>query len=220
MSGRSKVNVAVLISGRGSNLQALIDACQDVAFPARIVLVLSNKADAAGLQRAEQVGIPTKVIAHKDFADRAAFDAAMDGALRAAGVDIICLAGFMRVLTAAFVKAWPEKILNIHPSLLPAFKGLHTHEQALAAGVKFSGCSVHFVTPDLDDGPIIAQAVVPVQANDDAVRLAARVLTFEHRLYPAALRLVAEGRVHVVDGVASVEEGEEAQDGMLNPLIH
>ncbi len=189
-----KLKVGVLISGRGSNLQALLDACADPAFPAGIALVISNIAGAPGLDRAEQAGVPTLVIDHKPFPSRAAFDAKMDEALRAAGIELVCLAGFMRLLSDEFVEGWRDRMINIHPSLLPSFKGLRTHAQALAAGVKLHGCTVHFVTPALDDGPIIAQAEVPVLAGDTEETLAARVLEAEHRLYPEALKLVAEGK--------------------------
>jgi len=194
-----RLKVAVLVSGGGSNLQALLDACADPAFPAEIVLVLSNKAEAGGLDRARRAGVAAVTVSHRDFADRATFEAAMQEVLRAHGVEFICLAGFMRVLTAGFVEQWNGRMLNIHPSLLPAFKGLHTHAQALAAGVRFHGCTVHFVKPALDDGPIVVQASVPVLPDDDEDSLAARVLTAEHRIYPLALKLVASGDA-VIDG--------------------
>ena len=193
-----KLRVAVLISGRGSNLQALIDACAAPDYPAEIVLVLSNVPDAFGLERARKAGIPTAIVRHRDFATREAFDDAMDEKLRAAGVAFICLAGFMRLLSAAFVRRWEGRLINIHPSLLPAFKGVRVHEQALEAGVAVSGCTVHFVIPELDSGPIIAQAEVPVVPGDTVETLSARVLEAEHRLYPHALRLVAEDRVTFV----------------------
>ena len=189
-----KLKVGVLISGRGSNLQALLDSCADPAFPAEIALVISNVAGAQGLQRAARAGVPTLVIDHKPFPSRAAFDSEMDKALRAAGIELVCLAGFMRLLSDEFVEGWRGRMINIHPSLLPSFKGMNTHAQALAAGVKIHGCTVHYVTPALDDGPIIARAEVPVLEGDTIETLAARVLEAEHRLYPAALRLVAEGK--------------------------
>jgi len=189
----ARLKVGVLISGRGSNLQALLDACAAPDFPAEIALVISNIADAYGLQRAASAGVATKIISHRGFANREAFDAALDSELRQAGVELVCLAGFMRLLTAGFVEGWRGRIINIHPSLLPSFKGMHTHRQALDAGVKLHGCSVHHVTAALDDGPIIAQAAVPVLPGDDEDSLADRVLRAEHRLYPLALRLVAGG---------------------------
>ena len=191
------VKVGVLVSGRGSNLQALLDACADPDFPAEIALVISNVAGAYALDRAEKAKVPTLTISHKDFATREAFDAEMDKALRAAGVEIVCLAGFMRLLSAGFVEGWRGKMLNIHPALLPSFKGLHTHRRALEAGVKLHGCTVHLVTPDLDDGPIVVQDAVPVLATDDEDSLAARVLAREHVAYPLALKLLALGRVRV-----------------------
>ncbi len=197
VSRARRLPVGVLISGRGTNLQALINACAEPAYPAEIVLVVSNVAEAAGLARSEKTGIATQIIEHSDYPDRAAFDRAMDLALRAAGVELVCLAGFMRVLTPAFCATWRDRLINVHPSLLPAFKGLHARAQALAAGVRVSGCTVHFVRPEIDSGPIIVQAVVPVRATDDAEALAARILVQEHRCYPLAVRLIAEGRVRV-----------------------
>ena len=195
----ARLRVAVLISGRGSNLQALIDACSDPAFPAKIRLVISNEPGAPGLGRAERARIPTRVIAHKQFAERASFDAALDRALEEAGIELVCLAGFMRMLGDAFVARWRNRLINIHPSLLPAFKGLNTHERVLAAGARLTGCTVHFVRPAMDEGPIIVQSAVPVLAGDDAARLAERVLAEEHKAYPLALRLIAEGRVRVTN---------------------
>lgn len=195
---RARLKVGVLISGRGSNLQALIDACADPQFPAEIVMVISNKSDALGLDRAAKAGIPTRIIEHRTFPTREAFDTALDEALRAAEVELVCLAGFMRILTPGFVAAWRDKLINIHPSLLPAFRGLHTHERALSAGARCHGCTVHFVRPELDDGPIIVQAKVSVLPGDDADALATRVLELEHRCYPLALKLIAEGRVRIV----------------------
>jgi phosphoribosylglycinamide formyltransferase 1 len=189
-----RLKVGVLISGRGSNLQALIDAAADSVCPFAIALVISNRADAAGLARAAAAGIPRQVIAESD---RAAFALAADRELRKANIGLVALAGFMRLLDDGFVAAWRDRMVNIHPSLLPAFPGLHPQRQALAAGVKFSGCTVHFVRPEVDSGPIIAQAVVPVEDGDDEDRLAARILTVEHRLYPLAVRLYAEGRLLV-----------------------
>jgi len=214
----AKLKLGVLISGRGSNLQALIDAAADPAYPAEIALVISNKADAGGLARAEAAGIATKVIPHKEFASREAFDAALDQALRDAGVGLVCLAGFMRLLTAGFSQGWHDRLINIHPSLLPSFKGLDSHAQALKAGVRFSGCTVHFVIPEMDAGPIILQAAVPVHDGDDEDALAARILEAEHKSYPLAVRLIAEGRVRVVDGIVRIAEGDFAAQALLNPL--
>ena len=213
----AKLKVAVLISGRGSNLQALIDDCRAAGAPAEIVLVLCNEPGAAGLARATAAGIPIQVIDHRGFADRAAFDGALDRALAAAGAELVCLAGFMRLLGAGFVARWRDRLINVHPSLLPAFRGLDTHARALAAGVRFAGCTVHFVRPDMDSGPIIVQAAVPVRPEDTAETLAARVLEAEHRIYPLALRLIAAGRVRV-DGERVVVAGAIGPPGpSINP---
>jgi phosphoribosylglycinamide formyltransferase-1 len=213
----AKLKLGVLISGRGSNLQALIDATADPSFPAQIALVISNRADAGGLARAEAAGIATKVIPHKEFASREAFDAALDSALRQAGVGLVCLAGFMRLLTAGFSQGWHDRLINIHPSLLPAFKGLDSHARALAAGVRFSGCTVHFVRPEMDAGPIILQAAVPVHDGDDEDALAARILEAEHKSYPLAVRLIAEDRIRIVDEIVRVADGKFAGAALLNP---
>jgi phosphoribosylglycinamide formyltransferase-1 len=197
----TRKRTAILISGRGSNMEALIEAARAPDFPAEIVLVLSNRDDAGGLAKAKAAGIPTRTIPHKGLA-REDFDAQIDAALRAARVEIVCEAGFMRIHSAGFARAWAGRLINIHPSLLPAFKGVHVHEQALEAGVKISGCTAHFIVPELDSGPIIAQAAVPVLADDTAETLAARVLEQEHRIYPEALRLVAEGKVKLENGKA------------------
>ena len=194
MTRTERKRVGVLISGRGSNLQALLDACAEPDFPAEIALVVSNKPEAPGLERAAHAGVPCRTIARRDHPDRAACDAAMTAALEAAGVELVCLAGFMRLLSEAFVDRWRDRMINIHPSLLPLYPGLDTHARALAAGAKLHGCTVHFVRFEMDSGPIIGQAEVPVLAGDDPETLAARVLDAEHRLYPRCLRLVAEGR--------------------------
>ncbi|HXP04161.1 MAG TPA: phosphoribosylglycinamide formyltransferase [Stellaceae bacterium] len=209
-----RLKVGVLISGRGSNLQALVDAAADPAYPAEIALVISNRADAAGLARAAAAGIPHHVIAESD---RAAFAAAADRELRAAQIGLVALAGFMRLLDTNFVVAWRDRMVNIHPSLLPAFPGLHPQRQALAAGVKFSGCTVHFVRAEVDSGPIIAQAVVPVEDGDDEDRLAARILAAEHRLYPLAVRLFAEERLSIDGNRVAVTGGLPPDLTALNP---
>ena len=217
MSG--KTPVAVLISGRGSNFIALHAASLAPDYPARIALVLSNRPDAGGLDHARAAGLPTAVIDHRDYrGEREEFDAALDARLRAAGVEIVALAGFMRLLTENFVAAWQDRLINIHPSLLPAFPGLHTHARALAAGVKLHGCTVHLVRAEMDSGPIIAQAAVPVWPDDTEDTLAARVLAQEHRVYPFALGLLASGRVRVV-GDRAVIDAACAQDVLLNPLL-
>ena len=191
-----KKRVAVLISGRGSNMAALIDAARAKDYPAEIVLVVSNRPDASGLGRARGAGVATATVDHTAFGgDREAFEHALDAELRAHRVDILCLAGFMRLLTPWFVTRWSGRMINIHPALLPQFKGLHTHRRAIDAGVKRHGATVHFVVPAMDAGPIIAQDSVPVLESDTEQTLADRVLEVEHRLYPQALRLLAEGRV-------------------------
>lgn len=188
-----KLNLAVLISGRGSNLQSILEACQDPEFPAQVKLVISNKADAYGLVRAEKMGIPTGVVAHKDFSSREEFERALIAAIETAGpIDLVCLAGFMRVLTPLFIARWENRLINIHPSLLPAYKGLHTHERAIAAGEKIAGCTIHFVTSGVDEGPIILQKSVPVLPNDTPDSLAERVLEQEHLAYPEAISLLAQ----------------------------
>jgi phosphoribosylglycinamide formyltransferase-1 len=197
-----KRKTAVLISGRGSNLQALIDACAEPEFPAEIVVVISNVSTAFGLERANKAGIETEVIRHRDYPSREAFDAALHERLLAAGAEFVCLAGFMRLLGPDFVRRWEGRIVNIHPSLLPEFKGLQVHERVLAAGATVSGCTVHFVTPELDDGPNIVQEKVAVAKGDSVETLSARVLEAEHRIYPKALRLLAEGRVRLEHGRA------------------
>lgn len=189
-----KKRVGILISGRGSNMRALIEAAKAKDYPAEILLVISNAADAGGLEYARQNKIATEVIEHRKFPSREIFDNAMDVALKAANVELVVLAGFMRLLSPHFVEKWRGRMINIHPSLLPAYKGLHTHKRAIEAGEKFAGCTVHFVTPELDDGPAILQAKVPVLPGDSEDTLAARVLEQEHRIYPEALRLVAEGK--------------------------
>jgi phosphoribosylglycinamide formyltransferase-1 len=205
--------VAVLISGRGTNMAALIEAARDKTFPTEIVLVVSNVPDAGGLAVAEAAGIPTHTIDHKLFGkDRAAFERALQDALEKNRVDIVCLAGFMRLLSANFVNQWQGRLINIHPALLPAFKGLDTHKRALEAGAKVHGATVHFVVAEMDSGPIIAQGVVAVRDGDNEATLGARVLAIEHRIYPLALRLVAEDRVCVVDGRCLID-GKPAPDG-------
>ena len=193
------LKMAVLISGRGSNMEALLQACQNADFPAETALVLSNRPAAGGLEKASSFGIRTAVVDHKEYDDKASFEAAMQDELEKAGVNVICLAGFMRLLSAEFVEKWPNRILNIHPSLLPKYKGLDTHERALAAGDKEAGCTVHFVRPAMDSGPIILQRTVPVLDGDDPDRLAARVLKEEHAIYPEAVKLLGEGRLKIVD---------------------
>jgi phosphoribosylglycinamide formyltransferase 1 len=214
----SKKRVAVLISGRGSNMMSLVDAARAEDYPAEIIAVISNRPDAPGLTWAKSQGIATQVIDHKSFKSREAFETELDKALTTANPDIVALAGFMRIMTPAFVARWQERMINIHPSLLPNFKGLHTHEQALAAGVRIAGCTVHYVRAEMDAGPIIAQAAVPVLSGDTPVALAARVLAAEHKLYPAALRLVATGRVRCDGDKTTILEDVNASPPMFSPL--
>jgi phosphoribosylglycinamide formyltransferase-1 len=213
----ARLKTAVLISGRGSNLQALIAACVQPDFPVEIVLVIANRADAGGLDYATAAKIPTAIVPHRDYQTRDAFDAALTAALEAAGCELVCLAGFMRLLTPEFVARWRDKLINIHPSLLPAFPGLDTHARALAAGVRFAGCTVHYVRAEMDSGPIIVQAAVPVLADDDADMLAARVLVAEHRAYPLAVRLIGEGRVRVIGERAVIDGAATSLSIVLNP---
>ena len=202
----ARKRVAILISGRGSNMVALIEAAKDLRYPAEIVLVVSNDPAAEGLNRAAMSGIRTAVVDHKKFGkDREAFERALQDELAAHETELVCLAGFMRLLTPWFVRQWDGRLLNIHPALLPAFKGLDTHARALEAGAKEHGATVHFVVPEMDSGPIIAQCAVPVLAGDTEATLSARVLEVEHRIYPHALRLVAEGRVRIENGRCLVD---------------
>lgn len=206
-----QVPIAVLISGSGTNLQSIIDAIEAKRLDAKIEIVLSNRADAHGLVRAKNQGVATAVLDHKSFPDRESYDQAVVDLLRARGVELVVLAGFMRLLSPVFVKAYSNRIMNIHPALLPAFPGLQVQHKALEHGVRFSGCTVHFVNEECDEGPIIIQAVVPVFADDSEETLAARILTQEHRIYPRAIQLYAEGKLHVVgrrvvvDGLAQDE---------------
>jgi phosphoribosylglycinamide formyltransferase-1 len=214
----TRKRVGVLISGQGSNLQALINACKRRDYPAEIVLVISNVPQAQGLLRAEAAMIPTLTINHKNFPTREAFDAELNAALNEAGVEILCNAGFMRLLTPGFVERWRDRHINIHPSLLPAFRGLYTHERVIAAGCKISGCTVHFVRAEMDEGPIVAQAAVPVLADDTADTLAARVLEVEHHLYPHALALVASGAISV-QGERVLDTDDQAQVPLFSPPL-
>lgn len=218
MSGRKRT--AVLISGRGSNMQALIEAATRPRYPAEVVLVISNVSEAHGLVLAGSKGIPTTTILHRSYASREAFDTVVDRTLREFGVEIVCLAGFTRILSCDFVRTWEGRTINIHPSLLPAFKGIHgmrVHRCVLEAGVRISGCTVHFVVPELDSGPIIAQAAVPVLPTDTEESLAARTLAAEHKLYPHALKLLADGAVTLHDGNANWQKLAEAGGDLFSP---
>ena len=208
-------NIVILISGRGSNMEAIVRRCAEESWPARVAAVVSNRADAAGLAFAAAEGIATAVVDHTGFASREAFDARLAETIDGFAADVVALAGFMRILTPAFVQRFDGRLVNIHPSLLPAFPGLHTHQRALDAGCKVAGASVHFVTADLDHGPIIGQAIVPVRPADTEQTLAARVLAQEHRLYPLAIRWLAEGALERRAGVVR-HAGGAAQ--LLLPL--
>lgn len=214
----AKLKAGVLISGSGTNLQALLDAAAKPDYPVEIVLVISNKGEAYGLERAQAAGVATLVINHRDFDKRERFDDALDAALRNAGCDLVCLAGFMRLLTAGFVEGWNDRLINIHPSLLPSFRGLDAQAQALAAGVRIAGCSVHFVRAKMDVGPIIMQATVPVLDDDDADKLSARILEVEHRIYPLAVRLIGEGRVTVEGDMVRISgDDPTGTDSLISP---
>jgi phosphoribosylglycinamide formyltransferase 1 len=211
---------AILISGRGSNMAALIEAAEAPDFPAEIALVLSSRPDAAGIERALAAGVAAEPLDHAAFAGKAEFESAIAARLEHHGIDLVCLAGFMRLLSDDFVETWRDRLINIHPSLLPAFAGLNTHARALDAGVKIHGCTVHYVRSAMDSGPIVAQAAVPVLTGDTAGLLAARVLAAEHRLYPFALSLVAGGKVRVVGQHVVFEDGfsgDSAGDRLIAP---
>ena len=213
------MKIAVLISGRGSNLQALIDACAAPAFLGDIAIVVSNVPNAAGLERARAAGLETRTVDHRTHADRPEFEDALHDVLDQSGTELVCLAGFMRLLTAGFVDRWHDRIINIHPSLLPSYKGLDTHRRVLEDGLRLTGCTVHFVHSDMDAGPIIVQAAVPVHDNDDEDSLAARVLAAEHRCYPLAVRLIAEGRVRIVDERVTIAGAISPDVSLINPIV-
>lgn len=215
----NRKRAAVLISGRGSNMAALVEAAKDKTYPAEIVAVVSNRPDAGGLMVARANGITTEVVDHTAFGkDRTAFESALQAVLERHRIDIVCLAGFMRLLTAGFVKQWQHRILNIHPALLPAFKGLDTHRRALEAGVKVHGATVHFVVPEMDSGPIIAQAAVNVRPGETEKELAARVLKAEHQIYPLALKLLAEGRLQIENGHCRIDGVRVPDTASLIPV--
>ncbi|MCH9765162.1 MAG: phosphoribosylglycinamide formyltransferase [Alphaproteobacteria bacterium] len=219
LTGTPKRRVAILISGRGSNMKSLVEAARAPNYPAEVAMVVSNRPDALGLEWAKAQGLPTLAMDHTHYEDRAHFDCQLSSVLQSAKIELVALAGFMRLLTESFVAAWHDKLINIHPSLLPAFKGLNTHQRALDAGVRVSGCTVHFVRTEMDVGPIIQQAAVPVLPSDSAEDLAARVLAAEHKIYPSALALVASGQA-VVDGdqVRSTPQVNQQQTLFSPPL--
>ncbi|MHA6288386.1 phosphoribosylglycinamide formyltransferase [Maricaulis sp. CAU 1757] len=213
----ARTKIAVLISGRGSNMQALIRAAESDTYPAEIVVVVSNTPDAPGLQVARDAGIETEVVDHREFEDREAFEEALDQTIRMYEARIVCLAGFMRILTPWFTERWRDLLINIHPSLLPAFKGLHTHERALEAGVRIHGCTVHYVRPEMDDGPIIGQAAVPVLPGDTPDALASRVLDAEHLLYPQCVALACTGKARVAGERVRLQAREFGAELLMNP---
>ena len=214
------LRIGVLASGGGTNLQTLIDRCHDGSLAAEIAVVISNNPDTKALQRAEAAGIPVLCINHRNFNDRESFDRAIVSALQDSKVELVVLAGFMRIITQDFIDAFPQRVINIHPALLPAFPGLHVQQQAIDYGARFSGCTVHFVDGGVDTGPIIIQAVVPVQPDDTAETLAARILEQEHRIYPKAIQLIAEGRVRVDGRKVTILPQEKVLDGALvNPPL-
>ncbi|MBN9422029.1 MAG: phosphoribosylglycinamide formyltransferase [Candidatus Accumulibacter sp. 66-26] len=215
----SQKSIVILISGRGSNMESLLAAVAAGTLPVRVAAVLSNRPDAAGLQSAAAQGVPTRVVDHKQFADRVAFDAAMSEAIDAFAPDLVVLAGFMRILSEGFVRRYEGRLMNIHPSLLPAFPGLHTHRKALDEGVRVHGCTVHFVTPALDHGPVVVQAAVPVLDDDDEAALAARVLAQEHRVYPQAVRWFAEGRLRLVGQRVLLDAPQDAAGALIAPRV-
>ena len=212
-------SIVILISGRGSNMEAIFDAVAAGSLNVRVAAVLSNRPDAKGLQTATVKGIPTRVVEHKDFPGREAFDAAMIEAIDAFTPDLVVLAGFMRILSDGFVQHYAGHLINIHPSLLPAFPGLHTHRRALQEGVRVHGCTVHFVTPELDHGPIIVQSAVPVLDGDDETSLAARVLAQEHQIYPLAVTWFSEGRLRLVDDRVCFDAPQNGAGALLSPQI-
>lgn len=212
-------SIVILISGRGSNMESLLAAVAAGTLPVRVAAVLSNRPDAAGLATAAALGVPTRAVDHKAFAKREAFDAAMAEAIDGFSPDLVVLAGFMRILSDGFVQRYAGRLINIHPSLLPAFPGLHTHQRAIAEGVRIHGCTVHFVTPALDHGPVIVQAAVPVLDTDDESTLAARVLAQEHRVYPMAVRWFAEDRLRVHNGRVQLDLPQHAGSALISPDV-
>ena len=211
------MKLGILISGRGSNLQAIINATKWPDFPATIGIVIANLPNTRGLRIAEVEGIPTKVIPHNEYSTREEFEKALHMELESAKVDLVCLSGFMRILTKKFVNLWLNRLINIHPSLLPAFKGLDTHARAIKAGVRFSGCTVHFVRPEMDDGPIIIQSVVSVRPNDTSDTLADRILEQEHKIYPMAIKIIAENKISIASGSIRIKDSSYPIIALSNP---
>lgn len=219
MSTNRKLKLGVLASGGGTNLQSIIDQCQQQRIDAEIVLILCNNPDAGALTRAEKAGLPNICINHREYADRESFDQAVVAALQEAGVELVVLAGFMRIISETFLAAFPQRIINIHPALLPAFPGLHVQKKALEYGARFSGCTVHFVDSGVDTGPIIIQAVVPIFDDDTESSLSARILQQEHQIYPRAIQLIAEGRVKIEDRRVRIFAADKSTATMINPPL-
>ena len=217
MTKIEKTTIAVLISGRGSNMVSILDACESPDFPAKVGIVISDNPKAEGLKIAKENGIKTLAVSRSDYSNKSDFEEEIDKALRENGVQLVCLAGFMRLFSEDFVNGWHNQIINIHPSLLPAFKGLEAHQQAIDAGVRFTGCTVHIVRPEMDAGPIIIQAVVPVTKNDTADSLASRILHYEHVLYPESIRLLLTGEAEIKDNKAVIKNGRWHKTGQVNP---
>ena len=212
-----KLKIGVLISGRGSNLHSLIEATKKNSFPAEIVIVIANVPNTTGLEIAKRANIPVQIINHKTFNEREFFEDKLHDVLTKAKVELVCLAGFMRILTDHFIDLWLDKIINIHPSLLPSFKGLNTHNRAIESGAKFSGCTIHFVRPEMDDGPIIIQAVVAIQQNDTSDILANRILVEEHKIYPLAVKLIATKQIAIKHGRVKLKNPIYPHSALLNP---
>lgn len=215
----AKLRLAVMISGSGTNLQALIDACSEPDYPAEIKVVISNRPAAKGLDRARSAGIKAIAIDHKEFENRETFEDAIHECLKEHDTQLVCLAGFMRILNADFVNRWRDRMINIHPSLLPSYKGLHTHERAIEDGVRFGGCTIHYVRPEMDNGPILMQAAVPISADETPETLAGKILIYEHRMYPEAVRMIAEGRARVSGNKVVFKDVDLGADGLVSPLV-
>lgn len=214
-----KLKLGVMISGSGTNLQALIDACVQKDYPAQIAVVISNRPGAKGLERAKDAGIDAICVDHTTYDDRASFEDAIHQCLKDHDVGLVCLAGFMRILNADFVNRWKDRMINIHPSLLPSYKGLHTHARAIEDGVRFGGCTIHFVRPEMDDGPIIMQAAVPISEAETEDSLAAKILHYEHEMYPTAVRLIAEGNVRVSARKCVFKDMDLDTAGLISPAV-
>jgi len=215
----ANLRLAVMISGSGTNLQALIDACRHPEYPAEIHVVISNRPDAMGLKRAQKAGIDAVVIDHTKFEDRETFEEAIHTCLKDHRTQLVCLAGFMRILNADFVNRWRDRMINIHPSLLPSYKGLHTHARAIEDGVRFAGCTIHYVRPEMDNGPILMQTAVPISADETEESLAAKILPLEHQMYPAAVRMIADGKARISGGKVVYSDTDLGDKGLISPLL-